>query len=65
MTALGEVAVSSKSPDACTEFQPTQLFTTLYANFGRAERLKDMGTSTKKVDLVRAISKQEGPYGAK
>jgi hypothetical protein len=64
MTVLGEVAVISKSPDACTEFQPTQLFTTLYANFARKARLKDMGTSTKKIDLVRAISKQEGPYGA-
>jgi hypothetical protein len=55
MTGMGEVAVSSKSPDACTEFHPTQLFTTLYANFVRTARLKDMGTSTKKIDLVRAI----------
>jgi hypothetical protein len=62
---MGEVAVSSKSPDACTEFHPTQLFTTLYANFVRTARLKDIGTSTKRIDLVRATSKQEGPYGAK
>ena len=56
---LGEVAVSSKSPDACTEFQPTQLFTTLYANFARTARLKDRAQARKRlISCVRFLNRK-------